>query len=416
MSNPSEIGRTALDPKAAGTTTTNGAPSLRDRVRSLRLAEQRKAGGGAPLWLLPWGLCVIMLGLTIAFGYRAYVAPPAAAETETTPGTSVEKAGLSPSSSGVASTGNVATAARGYIIAAHQIQVSPEVGGRLEWLDENFQEGRFFPKGRVLARIEDTDYRADFENAKQTYAAAQQRYEETLKSRPEEVAQAEADLAEARATADQAQKKYRRAGMLLRTHAVSQEDYDLDMATAITAEKKVTRMEKALDLMKQAQRSERQLAAKADMLAAAANLRKAEWRLTKCEITAPVDGIILTKKAEKGNYVNPVAFNVSASLCDMADLTDLEVDAKIQERDIAKVKQGQVCTVMPVAYESDEEFLKLHPHGYEGRVSRLMPTADRAQGAIPVRVKILDIPKEEEGKFLRPDMGVDVSFQKMGKE
>ena len=90
----------------------------------------------------------------------------------------------------------------------------------------------------------------------------------------------------------------------------------------------------------------------------------------------------------------------------MADLSDLEVDLKIQERDIAKVKKGQECVAMPEAYQSDPDFLKIHPKGYTGKVSRLMPTADRGKGAIPVRVK-LDIPKEEEGVYLKPDMGVD---------
>ena len=38
-----------------------------------------------------------------------------------------------------------------------------------------------------------------------------------------------------------------------------------------------------------------------------------------------------------------------------------------------------------------------------------MPTADRAKGAVPVRVKI-HIPREEEGQYLRPEMGAVVTF------
>jgi hypothetical protein len=109
--------------------------------------------------------------------------------------------------------------------------------------------------------------------------------------------------------------------------------------------------------------------------------------------------------------VNPAAFNISASLCDMADLTELEVDMSIQERDIASVFKGQKCYVMPEAFQSYGPFLKVHPQGYEGVVSRLMPIADRAKGAIPVRVKIT-IPPDEEGVYLKPDMGVVVSFRR----
>ena len=68
---------------------------------------------------------------------------------------------------------------------------------------------------------------------------------------------------------------------------------------------------------------------------------------------------------------------------------------------------------MPEAYAADKDgFLTKHPQGYTGRVSRLMPTADRAKGAIPVRV-VIDVPEAEAGVYLRPDMGALVSFLKV---
>ena len=41
---------------------------------------------------------------------------------------------------------------------------------------------------------------------------------------------------------------------------------------------------------------------------------------------------------------------------------------------------------------------------------RLMPIADRAKGAIPCASRS-NIPKEEEGEYLKPEMSVLVSFQ-----
>jgi hypothetical protein len=38
-----------------------------------------------------------------------------------------------------------------------------------------------------------------------------------------------------------------------------------------------------------------------------------------------------------------------------------------------------------------------------------MPQANRSKGAIPVRVKIV-IPKNEQGRYLKPDMGAMVTF------
>jgi HlyD family secretion protein len=96
----------------------------------------------------------------------------------------------------------------------------------------------------------------------------------------------------------------------------------------------------------------------------------------------------------------------------MADLSDLEVDLTIQERDIANIVVGQKCTVVPEAFQNNKAFRARHPTGYDGEVSRLMPIADRAKGAIPVRVKVV-VPREEEGVYLKPDMGVIVSFKKV---
>ncbi len=121
-----------------------------------------------------------------------------------------------------------------------------------------------------------------------------------------------------------------------------------------------------------------------------------------CTIVAPISGTILKKNAEEGNIVNPIAFNGSFSLCEMADLADLEVDLSIQERDVARVHKGQKCKIRAEAFPD---------RVYDGVVSRLMPIADRAKGAIPVRVK-LTVPTEEEGVFLKPEMSAVVSFLK----
>ena len=64
----------------------------------------------------------------------------------------------------------------------------------------------------------------------------------------------------------------------------------------------------------------------------------------------PIDGTILKKNAEEGNLVNPIAMNGSFSLCDLADLSDLEVELTIEERDISKVAVGQKCKVRTEAY------------------------------------------------------------------
>jgi HlyD family secretion protein len=136
---------------------------------------------------------------------------------------------------------------------------------------------------------------------------------------------------------------------------------------------------------------------------------KAKWQLDNCTIVAPLTGTILAKRAEIGNLVNPNAFattGLPAGICDLADLADQEVDLSINELDIAKIFKGQQCVIRAEAYAD---------RPYNGVVSRIMPTADRAKAAVSVRVKI-DIPANEAGQFLRPDMGARVVFYKKKRQ
>jgi multidrug resistance efflux pump len=312
----------------------------------------------------------------------------------------------------VASSGTVALQAKGYIIPAHQIQVSPKISGMIIWLAQRFEEGQQFKEGDVLAKLEDVDYLTDRDHAAAVLRNARERLRELKNGyRAQEKEQARADLEEQEANLKQLRLDLIRSERLAPSSALAQRDYELAKYGHDAMVGRVARMRAAYSLILEGIREEQIQQAEANVKQAEADLAKAQWRLDQCQIVAPVSGTILTKKAEKGAIVNPIAFNISASLCDMADLSDLEVDLKVQERDIAKVVVGQHCLVMPEAYRNFAKFLQAHPNGYVGRVSRMMPTADRNQGAVPVRIKI-QVPREEEGVYLRPDMGVVVNFLK----
>lgn len=134
-------------------------------------------------------------------------------------------------------------------------------------------------------------------------------------------------------------------------------------------------------------------------------MEQAKWRLDNCIIRAPIDGTVLTKKAELGNLVNPMAFSASSSgggaVCDIANLADLEVDLEIPERDIRKLKLNQRCRIKADAFSD---------LAYEGFLDRIMPIANRAKSIVSVRVKVKLPAGEVPGTYLKPEMGAVVSF------
>lgn len=384
----------------------NGGPprSLAEKVRALQLNDLPAQRSNAS-WV-PWLLCLLLAGLSVYLSYQAYFAPEPEPPSPTTQ--PVKTYSPAAATGQVAASGDVVHESRGHIVPAHKIQVSPKVAGMVMKL--NFDVGMVVEKGTVLAELEKVDYLADVHRAAAAAAAAKARYEELARGmRPEEKKRATAALEEARAVKREVEdqlKRLRAAG-----RAATEEDLvraELKLAQAI---QRVIQLEQEEKMMLEGARSERIEAAKAEWQAAEAELAKAQWRLDNCTIYAPVTGIILSKKAEEGDIVNPVAFNVSASLCEMADLSDLEVELKIQERDIAKIFLGQRCRIRPEAYPE---------RIYEGHVNKIIPAADRGIGAVPVRVKVerLIAPRTEaaedlrgeQGKYLLPDMAAITAF------
>jgi multidrug resistance efflux pump len=376
----------------------NGALSLGERVRSLRLPGAMSGGGGGGggrSWL-PWILVALLATTTLYLGSLVSNAGPSPEEGKG----SANRPAVKSKGSARGSPGSVVFEAKGYVIPVQQIQVSPKVGGMVERL--YVEEGKRVKKGERLCELEKVDYQADYDRAVATLHAARHRLEETEKSWPDETEQAKAELESAEAEYKQLHLEYRRNVTLRGTGATATRDIEQAEAAARSMERKVDRLRLVYKVML-GPRKERIDQARADVKQAQADLDKAKWRLDNCIIYAPTDGTILTKKTEQWNVVNPVAFNISASICEMADLTQLEVDLTIQERDIGKIFKGQKCRIRPDA-ATDRVF--------PGEVSRLMPIADRAKGTISVRVRVdpTSIGREDEGKYLRPEGAALVSF------
>jgi RND family efflux transporter MFP subunit len=149
----------------------------------------------------------------------------------------------------------------------------------------------------------------------------------------------------------------------------------------------------------------REGAGKADILVALAKLEVAQARVALAQhrlectvVRAPVSGTVLVKRAEVGTLIDPKAFNVPASLCDLADLRTMDVEVSVQERDLAKVARGQPCLIRLEAFPKAT---------YRGRVARLLPVADRALGAVGIRVRV-EVPAGDER--LRPELGAVVQI------
>lgn len=390
-----------------------GSGTLADRVQSLRLPPPTASRGRSGA--IPWLIALICLAASVYLalgGSLPYVprmlattAPPAAkpaepvADVSAAPSPEPGDKGATSGSKAPSATTRIALEAKGYVIPEQQILVSPQVSGRV--VELNFEAGQHVKQGEVLAVLEATEYKADYERAVAEVESAKERLDEAnIGFRPNEIRAAGAELAEAKTQLDQAERDFKRKQGLFKQQIVTAQDVEDAESQYLALVKRVDRLTATWELIIEGPRAERKRIAAAELRRAEADLARAKWRLDNTTIVAPITGTILKKNAELGNLVNPIAFNGSYSLCDIADLSKLEVELSIQERDIAKVFKDQKCRVRPEAFPD---------RVYEGYVSRLMPIADRAKGAVPVRVR-LTVPPAEEGQYLKPEMGATVTF------
>ncbi len=417
---------------------------LRDRVRQLRIGAPGEAGGNAKgsfvgrvAWL-PWLLCV---GLAITWGavaIRSYKTPANTSNDIVTTGdakavTGSSSVGSSSKPKGEAGGDNtIILENRGYLILPKQITVSPiDVGGILMELrgpasqpSLPFGEGALYQKGDIIAILNSTSYTAQLDEAKASLVAAQkstlasrERLKEQLPSavRKVEKEQLQAELDETKALLVRAEQELnRQEGLRTSGNSVSIKEYQQAVADRASAKARADKLTSTMTILELGPRPEKLHSLEADVAMAEANeevakarLAQAEWRTTNCIIRAPITGTVLSKKAEVGNLVNPMAFaGGGGGICDLGDLTDMEMECEIAERDISKLSAGQPCRIKIDAYSD---------RSYTGVLDRVYPVAARSNNTVKVRVKVQLQEKEQPGQYLKPDMGGVVTFLPMKK-
>jgi RND family efflux transporter MFP subunit len=251
--------------------------------------------------------------------------------------------------------------ASGYVVAHRKAAVAAKTTGRLEWL--GVEEGSRVRAGQVVARLENRDLAASFDQARATVQAAASTLEQT------------------RAELTDASQVFERHKELLKLGIVAQADYDAAEARYRRASAGVT-------------------GAKASLRAAEAARRGTEVALDYSLIRAPFDAVVLTKNADIGDIITPLgaAANAKAAVVTIADLSSLEVEADVSESSLAQVKSDQPCEITLDALPGVR---------FRAVVHTVVPTADRSKASVMVKVRFID----RDDRIL-PEMSAKVAFLK----
>ena len=235
------------------------------------------------------------------------------------------------------------------MIEAPEVNITSRIAGRIRQLD--LLEGDHVKKGQVVCQIEDID----------------------LKN---QLAKSNADLAHAQADLAQAKRDLARDQVLVTAHAVSTKTLD-----------------DAITLVQQDQ---------ANVLSAQANSKYYADQLADTEIKSPVDGVIVSKALEVGEWVTP-----GVPILTVDDLSTIWARVDVEETDLGSLYVGKTAQV---------ELPTTPPQIFTGRVmaigqeGQFATERDVRRGRQDIRTFYVKVQVLQAEGELKPGMTAEVTF------
>ena len=211
------------------------------------------------------------------------------------------------------------------------------------------QEGDHVKKGQLLARLETSRLEPQVAKAEADLAAQQQAVDRLHHgNRPEEIAQARANVEAAAADARNARAQYARLTTLSETssgRAVSRQDMDSAKTALDTAEARLAVNEKALALELAGPRKEDVSQGEAQLRADQAQLALLQQQFKDADLLAPLDAVVRSRIVEPGEISSP-----QKSAFTLAIVDPKWVRAYVAEPDLGSVREGMQAAVTVDAF------------------------------------------------------------------
>lgn len=237
------------------------------------------------------------------------------------------------------------------IVEAPEVNVTSRIAGRIQEL--NVIEGDSVRRGQLICRIESSDIRNQLEKAR-------------------------ADLLHAQADLADAQRIERRYRELVRDRVIPQEQYD-SAATHVDA-------------------------TKAAVASAVANIHFYSDQLADTQIVSPIDGIVVNKALEIGEWANP-----GTTIVTVDDLSYIWARVDVQETDLPALSIGKPGTITLPTKPPTVFSGKIIAIGQEGEFAT---EHDVQRGRQDIRTFYVKVRIFQPGGEVKPGMTAEVAFSR----
>ncbi len=231
--------------------------------------------------------------------------------------------------------------------------ISAKISGRIS--DILVDQGDYVSKGRLLAKLDDRDLKAQVEVAQAELGAA-----------IAGVDRAEADIVSSKAVALNARTFYNRKVLLAKEQVASEEDLDNATQQRDVAEAQLHRAELAKIEMERL------------VLKAEKSLMYYQEKMADTQIYAPFDGLIIGRDIDPGTVIVP-----GSSILQIISTDQMWISAWVDESVVSQVAVDQPACIV---FRSEPE------KSYKGSVARISPLADRETREFQVDVLVKELP------------------------
>lgn len=274
--------------------------------------------------------------------------------------------------------------ASGHVETAFRVEIGSQITGMVR--EVLVDEGQAVTQGQPLVALETNELKAlevQAEGAKaQAEARVRQMRELTRPAAEEALKQAKANLANAEAAYDRAQQLAKSGAGTRVTLDDATKNIDVARTQVRTAE---------LQVYTSSPGGSDYVMAETQLNQASANLEMVQARLGYATITAPRDGVLISRNVERGAVVQ-----AGKALLVLAPAGDMQLVLQIDEKNLGLLKLGQTALASADAYP-DQRFA--------ATVTYINPSVDITRASVEVKLTVADPPA-----YLRQDMTVSVDI------
>lgn len=288
-------------------------------------------------------------------------------------------------------------------IEATTVDITCKTAGTIKTI--SFQEGDTVGKDQLLGEITRNDLVAQRERDALAVAEAQDKLNDLVSgARSQEIKAAAANLNISQINLDQANLDWGRVQKLFDGGAASQQQLDNAQANADLKKSQLESAQAALSLLQEGTRPAQINAAADEVERTKAVLRATETLLDDLKVYSPIDGTVLNRNYEPGEYVS-----AGANLASVADLNRLWITVYIPTDDLPAIKLGQK-THITVSGNSSQYAGTVANIASKGEFTpkTIQTKQERTNVVFAVKITIDD----NQNGVLKPGMPADVVFDR----